>query len=334
MNILINRNDNLGDIIYTLHLASLLKAFNNDYKIYFLIRDYAKPLFKYTNNIDGTISWNKLEQISVQDRQLELKKFDIFINAKACRKAAMYAKQAGIKTRIGNGNRITQWLYCNKLISIKRKKSKLHEVELNTPFLKPIIGKFKKNITELFKHIKLNNLPSSKNNFELKTNKINIICHATSNGNGREWPIENFISLVKLADQNKYQFILTGVEKDNSILEKIVRACPHVINYAGKFPLEQFIDLISRVDILIASGTGPLHIAAAIGTKTIGLFPPIKAINKERWGPRFTWSINLQADKRCQKSCNNQNCQCMQQLTPELIYKSIQKITKGDLYCH
>jgi len=323
MKILINRNDNLGDIIYTLQLARLLKEFNSKYKIFFLVRDYAKPLFEFVENVDGTISWNSLENMSLKDRQSLIGDFDIFINAKASTKAAQYAKQAGIKLRIGNSHRIPQWLYCNRLVNIKRKKSSAHEVELNAQLLKPLLGKIKKNPQELFTYIRLNKSSAQKYKFSLPQNKINIICHPASNGNGREWPVENFISLIKLADPNKYQFILTGTKQEKTITDQIEQSCPQIINYAGKLSLANFIALISKVELLIASGTGPLHIAAAIGTKTIGLFPPIETLDQKRWGPIFPWSKNFQANKRCKKNCNNQDCNCMKQLTPEFIFSNI-----------
>ena len=35
----------------------------------------------------------------------------------------------------------------------------------------------------------------------------------------------------------------------------------------------------------MASGTGPLHVAAASGINTLGLFPSVRPIHPERWAP-------------------------------------------------
>lgn len=36
---------------------------------------------------------------------------------------------------------------------------------------------------------------------------------------------------------------------------------------------------------MVASGTGPLHLAAALGINAIGLFPTIRPIHPGRWQP-------------------------------------------------
>ena len=47
-----------------------------------------------------------------------------------------------------------------------------------------------------------------------------------------------------------------------------------VTNLCGKFGLYDFAALLQRMDVMISNDTGPMHLAAAMGTKTIGLFGP------------------------------------------------------------
>lgn len=326
MKILINRNDNLGDIIYTLQLAALLKSHYSNCQVFFLVRNYALPLFDFTPNVDGCLSWEVISNATKQERQNLLQTFDVFINAKASKAAAKFAKEAKIKLRIGNTHRIFHWLYCNKLVSIKRKHSSQHEIELNSQFLRPLIDDALPNIEQQFKLINLQKIEDETIKPYLSSTKQNIICHPASNGNGREWPIAHYINLIQQADKSKYHFVLTGSPGEKTVTDKIHQACPDTTNIAGETNLKQLISLIGKAQLLISAGTGPLHIAAAIGTPTIGLFPPKHALDSKRWGPPFPWSTNLELKKACQQTCSNDICKCMADLTPNSVLSKLNKI--------
>jgi heptosyltransferase-3 len=49
--------------------------------------------------------------------------------------------------------------------------------------------------------------------------------------------------------------------------------------------LDELIAFIFNADGLLASGTGPLHLAAASGIHALGLFPPSRPIHPGRWAP-------------------------------------------------
>ena len=285
----------------------------------FLVRDYAAPLFNYATDVDGTLSWDALKMLSFTERKTILKKFNVFINARSQSKMAWFAFLAGIKTRIGNSRRWYNFLLCNKHVAIKHKGMESHEAEFNARFLEPIIGKLSYTKQELFDFIQLDKSKAHMPALSLPTDKTLVICHPASNGNGREWPVENFIELINISDSERYHFLLTGSKGEKELANKIERACPSVSNLAGKLSLNDFIALIANVDVLIACGTGPLHIAAALGIKTIGLFPPIHALNTKRWGPIFPNAINLELDKACSIQCQNNDCACMKNLLPKRV---------------
>lgn len=324
MKILINRTDNLGDIIYTLHLAGLLKKFHPNCQVCFLVRSYAAPLFEYATDVDSILIWEQFKSSPLIKKYKTLNEFDVFINAKAQSRIAWYAFCARIKTRIGSARRWFNFLFCNKHISITRKGSSKHEVDLNARLLEPLIPKHSLSTPQLFSFIHLDTKKAPPCPVDLPPNKILIICHPASNGNGREWPIGNFIELIQLSNEKKYHFILTGSPSEKDKSNAIQSACSNVTNLVGTLSLKEFMSLISHADVLIASGTGPLHIAAALGIKTIGLFPPIHALDSKRWGPQFNNANNLEINRVCQQKCDNQFCPCMAALTPVNVLKVIE----------
>lgn len=110
----------------------------------------------------------------------------------------------------------------------------------------------------------------------------------------------------------------------------------NVTNVCGAFNLDQFIAFINTVDGLIASGTGPLHVSAALGKPTLGLFPPIRPISATRWAPLGSQAEALTQTQHCKpceknstgctpviKSClqcdSSLACLCMQNIHPKQV---------------
>ncbi|MDI9335583.1 MAG: glycosyltransferase family 9 protein [Gammaproteobacteria bacterium] len=72
-------------------------------------------------------------------------------------------------------------------------------------------------------------------------------------------------------------------------------------------------------DGLITSGTGPLHLVAALGKPTLGLFPPLKPIYPARWAAIGVRAHNLVQEEPCQACPGAQNCACMRSLKVEQV---------------
>lgn len=69
--------------------------------------------------------------------------------------------------------------------------------------------------------------------------------------------------------------------------------------------LRDLIFIISDSDLLIASSTGPLHIASALKIKTIGLYCHRKMNCAKHWGALGEKAVNLEVSKEyCDTNCS------------------------------
>ena len=138
MKIIISRTDGIGDVILTLPVAGILKHNFPDCKIIFLGTKYTEPLIQLSKHIDTFIDW---DEIKTADDSFSLKRIkeinsDYIIHVFPNKKIARLAKRAKIPVRIGATGRLYHWLTCNKLIILSRKRSDLHEAQLNLKLLK------------------------------------------------------------------------------------------------------------------------------------------------------------------------------------------------------
>jgi ADP-heptose:LPS heptosyltransferase len=94
---------------------------------------------------------------------------------------------------------------------------------------------------------------------------------------------------------------------------------PHVRNVCGAWDLGVLTAFIGAADGLVASGTGPLHMSAALGRPTLGLFPPIRPIDPERWGALGVRAEVLGQPQGCAGCPSATECDCMRRITPEQV---------------
>ena len=155
--------------------------------------------------------------------------------------------------------------------------------------------------------------------------KINLILHPKSKGSGREWGIENFSKLIELLPESKYRIFVTGTNDEKQlIISFLLKYQNKIIDMTGKLSLTELISFINETDILVASGTGPLHIASALGKFTIGLFPPMRPIFPQRWQPIGINSHYLVIDKAdCNDCRNTKDCHCIRSIKPEEVVEKI-----------
>jgi len=97
-------------------------------------------------------------------------------------------------------------------------------------------------------------------------------------GKWRKWPSERYSELAdKLIEKFGVKIVLVGGKDTVENNELIRQKCKHmnsVMNLGGKTSLKQLFALVKRFNLFISNDTGPMHIAAAQGVPTIGLFGP------------------------------------------------------------
>ena len=325
--ILISRTDSIGDVMLTLPITGYLKQHFPDAELFFLGRNYTRPIAECAKYIDKFISWDVLGAKDINEQVAELKSlnFDAIIHVFPNSQIAKLAFKAKIPLRIGTSHRTFHWLTCNKLVHFSRKNSPLHESLLNFELIKPLVPNL--NVT-LDQMLNLSGFEAPERHPEvelvLDKNKKNIILHSKSKGSAREWGLPNFAELIKLLSPEKYNIILTGTEEEGLLFRNaLVEPFPHVKDVSGRLSLTQLISLIAHADALVACSTGPLHIASALNINTVGIYPPIKPMHPARWAPIGHHAKVFVNDIECNKCRQSDECTCMTGIKPEEVVKSL-----------
>ena len=152
----------------------------------------------------------------------------------------------------------------------------------------------------------------------------------------RRWPKQNFARLCSYICANyEIKTILVGSSGEREYVQSVIDIIEepnNILNWAGQLDLFELSALLERANLLITVDSGPLHIAAAIGTPTVSFFGPETPI---LYGPRGEKHLVLFADLSCSPCINVENvktvrcrqfkAECMEAITVERTIAEMEK---------
>lgn len=117
----------------------------------------------------------------------------------------------------------------------------------------------------------------------------------------KRWLPERYAELADwLIAQKRAQILFVGVADEIPIIAEIQAGMRgESINIAGKTSLTQLASILHTCNVFVGNDSGPMHLAAAVGTQTIGLYGPG---DPTRFGP---------AGERCQTIRRKSGCPCL-----------------------
>ena len=90
----------------------------------------------------------------------------------------------------------------------------------------------------------------------------------------KRWPTAYFAELALRIMQAGYRVILIGGGEDREIAAEVLTEVPQAGSAVGRLKLGETAALLKKCQLLIGNDSGPLHLAAALGVPTLGLFGP------------------------------------------------------------
>lgn len=334
---LIVRTDRIGDVVLTLPMADVIKQNFPDVHITMLTREYTADLVRNYPGIDDVILYDEnniyMPFFKILKR-IKAGNFDAAITAFPRFRLAKLLWLAGIPIRVGTGYRYYS-IFFNKRVYEHRKTAEKHELEYNLSLLQAIGCKIPKINSPWLKVNHENSIAvlQKLKNFGVYLNRENenklVIIHPGSGGSSRNLSLRKIIELGrKISELENTQIIITGGKGEEKIVSD--SACgigKNTFALVDKLTLSEYAALARIVDLFIGNSTGPLHIAAAVGTPVIGFYPLSVPMSAERWGP-YTDKKTIFKPVNREINCKNcldkrTDCDCMDTISVDEIYKSV-----------
>jgi lipopolysaccharide heptosyltransferase II len=128
--------------------------------------------------------------------------------------------------------------------------------------------------------------------------------HASGGRAIKQWEPSRFAGVAAmLVKSHAARIVLTGSAADRVDVDRLKAALPpgiEVSDVTGDLDLVALAAVLERLTVFVTGDTGPMHLAAAVGTPIVGLFGPS---DPARWGPLAPSARIVRIDLPC-SPCN------------------------------
>jgi lipopolysaccharide heptosyltransferase I len=320
LRILIIKPSSLGDVVHALPAVNLIRRRFPDARISWLIRDSLVSLLKNCPLIDERIKFRRhaYARFPALLWRLRRARFDVVIDLQGLFRSGLMTAATGAARRIGlkDAREGAHWFY-NEIVPVER----AHAVD---------------RYLLAAKHLGCQTAPVE---FPLgippheSTERL-IAVSPSARWKTKLWGDDKFAELVRQLPSKRV--VVTGSVADRLRCDFIAQDRRNV---AGGTDLFELAELYSRCSVVITNDSGPMHIAAAVGTPVIAIFGPT---DPTLTGPYGKQHVVLRSGIPC-SPCMKDHCthmprmECMQKVTVEQVLQAAQpfieqeKPTRGSI---
>jgi heptosyltransferase-3 len=292
--VLLVRTDRLGDVILTLPMLPILRRHFSAGAVTMLLRRYTGAIVEGNPYLDRIVWYDDdrdLVPFGGMLRMLRREAFDAVVVVHPTRRLAWLMRCAGIPIRVGTGYRSYSVLF-NRRVFEHRKDAKRHELEYNLNLLGALGCSVPPFPVRPEYGIVIDARSRDEAQKELAMQGISAgdryaVIHPGSGGSAKDWPPGQFAALAeRLHALRGRRVIVTGSSEESGLVGGIVQSSGgKALGVAGRFSVRGLAAVLAGADVVVANSTGPLHLAVAVGTPVVGLYPRERAMSAARWGP-------------------------------------------------
>jgi heptosyltransferase II len=283
-------------------------------------------------------------------------KFDLALVLPNSPRSAIETWLAGIPQRVGYARSWRNWFLTQIVASrpgrVKMQKRSLAEIQTlisQTPDLRPRTPASAHQIHEYLHLVTVlganpdplapqlfvapDEIEAAKKKFGLEkiTQPVFGLNPGAEYGPAKRWPVERFIAAAReIQNRTNCVWLLFGGKGDLAIANQIVSQLPspnsHLLNLAGQTSLRELMALLKLCRVLLTNDSGPMHVAAALGTPVV---VPFGSTSPELTGPGLPGDLRhrlLKSDAPC-SPCFLRECpidfRCLNGITVERVVETV-----------
>ncbi len=330
----------IGDVVLTTPvIRSVRTAFPHAY-IAYMGEKSAVSLLEHNPNLDEIIPYDFTRPTLLEQPRVALlirrRKFDLVVDLFGNPRSALLTYLTGAGTRVGAERKGRGRFYTVRVKDDGKPKTavQFHNQFIEAVGLQPASDKPEIFLTDDERRegrIYLQWLDRENTPFDMSRPIIGI--HPGATWPAKKWLPERFAELIDLLTARlRAQVLMVAGPNDTETARTVLTQCTAPVKVVRSLPLRQLAAVISHCSLFIANDAGPMHIAAAVGTRTIGLFGPGE---ENIWFPYAAEDghMALRKDVPCHPChldfCNRTGegyMECMKLLTVKEVFESARKI--------
>jgi lipopolysaccharide heptosyltransferase I len=330
--ILLVKPSALGDVVHALPVAATLHRRYPNVPLDWLVEEEAADIVRGHPALSGVVvsgrrRWLRqlrqpgkipatLGEMRRFARALRHRDYDAVLDLQGLFKSALYVLASGAAVRVGfaEGREGAPWVLTHRVVAppqpvhaVDRYLHLAAAVDATDPAREFTISLSPEDELAAGAHLAAC-LPSG---------RPRVALHPSARWRTKLWEIPRWRELGAALLAERVGVILTGSRDDTAMAEAICSGMsPSPLSLVGRLSLKELAAVLRDVDLVITVDSGPMHIAAAMGTPVVALFGPT---DPRRTGPLGAGRI-LRKDLPC-SPCLERRCRipdtyrCMRDLT-------------------
>jgi len=284
--LLVIKPSSLGDIVHALPALAALRRNWAETSIDWLVKKewagllHEHPMLETVLLFPESIrEWWGLRQ------QFDRRRYDMTIDLQGLLRSGIASLMTGSRTRIGfaSGREGSPWFYTR---AVRLSHRSIHAVDRNLDLVRQLGINKLGPVTFPLRSTAESSAWAEELWLKEGIASTDIVCviHPAARWAIKRWPGENFAELAdRLTTQSNLRIVfIAGKSQIDQVQQVVGRMHSTATNLAGQTTLAQLTALLRRAALLVSNDSGPMHLAAAIGTPVIGIFGPT---DPEKVGP-------------------------------------------------
>src|SRR5438105_7552293 len=155
-----------------------------------------------------------------------------------------------------------------------------------------------------------------------------VVIHPGASAPSRRYSADGFARAARmLMLEHGFQVVFVGIAGERELVETVQAALglPSV-SLVGQLSLSEFAALLSLAPVLVTNNTGPVHVAAAVGTPVVDIYA-LTHPQHTPWGVPHRVLTHDVPCKYCHKSvCPEEHHHCLRLISPDSVVQATSEL--------
>jgi ADP-heptose:LPS heptosyltransferase len=319
-------------------VAQALKEARPDCEVHYVAAAGTAEIARACPFIDGVVVYSERERAWQSTRRLagELRRLrlDAVFYCRPTPRAALAGLMAGIPLRVGTAYRYYSLLF-NRRVREHRKYGDKHESRFNLNLLEAAIPLRRHDYEP-----RIDLAPADTDFARTFLQREGLrrggfaVVHPGSGGSARNLPPASYARLADIIELDMgFPLLVTAGSAERSLIEhmnSLRRTRSRVLVEAPG--LTKLAAVIKEARLFISGSTGPMHLAATVGTPILAFFPPQRPCSPRRWGPMGSGHTVIMPDVPECRDCTEEACElydCMDRIGLEGVAARVAQLLAG-----
>lgn len=316
----------LGDLMFATPFFKELRKNFPKARIDLIVNSAFHSIMNDNTNFDNVYAYNKkwtLKQSIEFAKQLKKNNYDLGINIHGSWRSAIILRLINPTYTIGYGKK--GQLFLNRRLVQPHNQ---HMVDVYLNLLKEMNLRVEPSLPYLeIKKSVQDEIDKKLIQWGINPEEKLIALNAGGTWPTKRWTVNGFAQLADVLNRKYGRVIFVGSAGDLSLVEEIVNLMEtKPVIATGKTSLPELAALLARCNLVISNDSGPVHVAAAVGTPTITIFGPSDDIKYRPLGEKHKIVTSSVDCRPCGKhQCPLGHHRCMADIKVEKIINEIDK---------